>query len=125
MTRRASWLKPDVTAAERRRRLAGVIAAGALAVIIAALTVVFFHGLADYADVRQSTNVPRCTDLIADAGGICRGGDPLPPCPTEDSDNCFWDAATRSNGRGLSFTIERGVATYSDGTVIDWNEEIR
>jgi hypothetical protein len=27
----------------------------------------------------------------------------LPPCPTEDSANCYWDAQTRSNGKGISF----------------------
>jgi hypothetical protein len=25
------------------------------------------------------------------------------PCPTEDSANCYWDAQTRSNGKGDSF----------------------
>lgn len=45
---------------------------------------------------------PRCTDAIADAGGICYG-EPLPPCPTEDSDHCYWDARTMGNGLGESF----------------------
>jgi len=27
----------------------------------------------------------------------------LPPCATEDSTNCYWDADTRGNGQGLSF----------------------
>lgn len=26
--------------------------------------------------------------------------DRLPPCPTEDSTGCYWDAQTRGNGRG-------------------------
>lgn len=33
----------------------------------------------------------------------------LPPCVTEDQDfpPCYWDAATRSNGQGQSFWIDR------------------
>lgn len=27
----------------------------------------------------------------------------FPPCPTEDSTMCYWDASTRSNGEGTSF----------------------
>jgi hypothetical protein len=27
----------------------------------------------------------------------------LPPCETEDSINCFWDATARGNGKGQSF----------------------
>lgn len=27
----------------------------------------------------------------------------LPPCPTEDSTNCYWDAEHRGNGVGTSF----------------------
>lgn len=34
------------------------------------------------------------------------------PCPTEDSDNCHWDAATQGNGQGQSFTVTDGVVTY-------------
>jgi hypothetical protein len=36
----------------------------------------------------------------------------LPPCPTEDSDNCYWDADTMGNGIGRSFTVVDGVVTY-------------
>lgn len=34
----------------------------------------------------------------------------LPACATEDSSNCFWDAAKRSNGQGRSFVDVAGVA---------------
>ncbi len=37
---------------------------------------------------------------------------PLPPCATEDSDNCYWDADTMGNGEGRSFTVRDGVVTY-------------
>lgn len=30
----------------------------------------------------------------------------LPPCPTEDSTGCYWDAATQGNGVGTSFVAE-------------------
>lgn len=34
------------------------------------------------------------------------------PCPTEDSDNCFWDAQERGNGLGHSFTVINGEVVY-------------
>ncbi|AVR56880.1 hypothetical protein PBI_TRISCUIT_5 [Microbacterium phage Triscuit] len=40
----------------------------------------------------------------------------LPPCATEDSDNCYWDASRQGNGEGRSFSIEDGVVTYWDET---------
>lgn len=41
----------------------------------------------------------------------------LPACVTEDQvTDCYWDAETRSNGRGISFEVRDGVAYYSDGT---------
>lgn len=36
----------------------------------------------------------------------------LPPCQSEDSDNCYWDAQTMGNGQGLSFEVRDGVVTY-------------
>lgn len=36
----------------------------------------------------------------------------LPPCPTEDSDNCYWDAAHQGNGQGRSFTVIDGEVSY-------------
>lgn len=39
----------------------------------------------------------------------------LPPCPTEDSDNCYWDATERGNGEGRSFYVVDGEVTYLDG----------
>lgn len=38
----------------------------------------------------------------------------LPACATEDSDNCYWDAATRSNGQGHSFFVISGHVTYTN-----------
>lgn len=35
----------------------------------------------------------------------------LPPCPTEDSDDCYWDAARMGNGQGTSFVSLQGI-TY-------------
>lgn len=37
----------------------------------------------------------------------------LPPCAMEDSDNCYWDAATMGNGTGESFVTFRGVTYYA------------
>lgn len=36
----------------------------------------------------------------------------LPPCATEDSDDCYWDASSRDNGLGQSFTVRNGVVRY-------------
>jgi hypothetical protein len=39
----------------------------------------------------------------------------LPPCPTEDSVSCFWDASARGNGVGRSFTVDaNGVQTFTN-----------
>jgi hypothetical protein len=88
------------------KRLIAVVTGGALAVGIAA-------GFAGGLSLAVHADAPRCTDSIADAGGICHG-EPLPPCPTEDSDDCYWDAATMGNGSGRSFMVESGVVTYLD-----------
>jgi hypothetical protein len=37
----------------------------------------------------------------------------LPPCATEDSHDCHWDAAHQGNGLGRSFTDLHGVRYYS------------
>lgn len=36
----------------------------------------------------------------------------LPPCTTEDSANCYWDASTRGNGQGVSFVDVAGHVIY-------------
>jgi len=52
----------------------------------------------------------------------------LEPCVTEDSDNCYWDAELRGNGKGWSFYVIDGQITYvdHDGYEIeaDWWDEI-
>lgn len=37
---------------------------------------------------------------------------PLPPCATEDSVNCYWDAQQRGNGEGRSFVNYNGQTYY-------------
>ena len=36
----------------------------------------------------------------------------IPPCATEDSTNCYWDASTSGNGTGSSF-IDIGGDAYN------------
>lgn len=36
----------------------------------------------------------------------------LPPCPTEDSDNCFWQSTVAGNGMGRSFLSINGFTIY-------------
>jgi len=94
----------------------------AIGTMIVALTVGFTLGVAVTSTVmtRAAVNehgvnehaaVPICTDQIADSHGMCQG-EPLHACPTEDSDNCYWDAATRGNGQGLSFVNVNGRVIY-------------
>jgi hypothetical protein len=40
--------------------------------------------------------------------------DSLPPCPTEDSDGCYWDADTMGNGHGHD-VVTLPVPTITDG----------
>ena len=44
-------------------------------------------------------------------------GESLPPCQTEDSDNCYWDADTMGNGQGHDSIVitELPVPTITDG----------
>lgn len=38
----------------------------------------------------------------------------LPPCPTEDSANCYWDATVQGNSTGQSFATYQGdTLTYT------------
>lgn len=36
----------------------------------------------------------------------------LPPCKTEDSSNCAWNAPIREQGQGVAFVDLLGVAFY-------------
>jgi len=36
----------------------------------------------------------------------------LPPCASEDSDNCYWDASERGNGQGTDFVALNGMVYY-------------
>ena len=44
--------------------------------------------------------------------GPAAGTKTLPPCPTEDSTNCYWDASTHGNGQGISFIDLKGDLYY-------------
>ena len=49
------------------------------------------------------------------AAGCVRGVEPpLPPCLTEDSSDCYWDATVHGNGDGRSFIDRGGVVTFLD-----------
>lgn len=43
----------------------------------------------------------------------------LPPCPTEDSDNCIWLASEHGNGQGQSFYTIMGETTYFQEPLIN------
>jgi len=44
----------------------------------------------------------------------------LPPCPTEDSNFCYWDAATRGNGQGHSFITLFDTTFYNPSDALPW-----
>lgn len=53
--------------------------------------------------------------LIAVIGWIMTDKNSLPPCPHEDSVSCYWDAPSRGNGTGRSFTVDAsGNVTYTN-----------
>jgi hypothetical protein len=58
------------------------------------------------------------TDLLTSPDpSVCYEWAPTPcyyviECEYEDSTNCYWDAATRGNGRGQSFIDHHGVIFY-------------
>lgn len=51
------------------------------------------------------------TGLMLLVGWMVSPNRELPPCPTEDSVNCQWDAEQQGNGEGRSFTVD------SDGNI--------
>lgn len=52
------------------------------------------------------------TDVCVGTVGIVSRPVVLTPCVTEDSDNCYWNAATRFNGKGRSFVVLNGTYYY-------------
>lgn len=47
-------------------------------------------------------------DATAPAPAVVRPAALLPPCPVDDSPGpCYWNAATRGNGEGMSFIVTR------------------
>lgn len=36
----------------------------------------------------------------------------MPPCVTEDSSGCVWDASTQGNGIGMSFVVIDDITYY-------------
>lgn len=53
-----------------------------------------------------------CAAILGTLAGVVLSPSPLPPCPTEDSVGCHWDAERQGNGQGRSFIVEQ------DGTVV-------
>jgi hypothetical protein len=84
----------------RNRGFAAGLLVGFLLTLVVA---VGFLAVTDAAYRAEPAPLPACTDQIADAGGMCQGplvDDALPPCPTEDSTGCYWDAQSRGNRQG-------------------------
>ncbi|QED11918.1 hypothetical protein SEA_MASHLEY_102 [Microbacterium phage Mashley] len=86
------------------------------AVILAAIIFGGVVALADLADEPLAPCTPTSTSVCSGppADHSPNGGeyDSLPPCLTEDSDNCVWDARVDGNGEGRSFVTIDGVTHY-------------
>ncbi|WNT45355.1 hypothetical protein SEA_BABYDOTZ_102 [Microbacterium phage BabyDotz] len=78
--------------------------AAAVAVALAALVVAGVVVFAELADEPLPPCTPTSTSVCSGppTDHSPNGGeyDSLPPCPTEDSDNCVWDASEQGNGEG-------------------------
>ncbi|MFV0512539.1 MAG: hypothetical protein ACK5MY_02715 [Jhaorihella sp.] len=67
------------------------------------------------------TTIQIITIAIASAGVGAAGaaaigtGAYLPPCVTEDSSNCVWNAAERGNATGASFIEYDGALYFREG----------
>jgi hypothetical protein len=121
MTRQASMAAHPAgkNSFRARKRSTFIIRYDAIITVIVASAVAFVLGMAcqwqvtQLAEKNSFESVGWCTDAIADAGGTCHG-EPLPPCVTEDSANCYWDAASRGNGLGQSFVDVDGIVYYQE-----------
>ncbi|QIQ63682.1 hypothetical protein SEA_NIKE_102 [Microbacterium phage Nike] len=80
------------------------VARAAAAVALAALMVGGVVALTELADEPLAPCTPTSTSVCTGppTDHSPNGGeyDSLPPCPTEDSDNCIWDASEQGNGQG-------------------------
>lgn len=56
--------------------------------------------------------IPAPAHTIPASHAIVYRGIALRPCAQEDSNNCYWDAATRGNHQGRSFVTIKGVTYY-------------
>ncbi|QNL30071.1 hypothetical protein SEA_CASEND_104 [Microbacterium phage Casend] len=78
--------------------------AAAVAVALAALVVAGVVVFAELADEPLAPCTPTSTSVCSGppTDHSPNGGeyDSLPPCLTEDSDNCVWDASEQGNGEG-------------------------
>jgi hypothetical protein len=105
MHRRPTYVAPTPAARARTRLILNwpeIAATVAVCVIVVVLTLWGVH-------VATAQDVP--------------AWDSLPQCPTEDSDNCRWDAHLHGNGDGRSFVTVDQVTHYDDGEVVAWETE--
>lgn len=62
---------------------------------------------------RRTYVVAAVVALLAGLTGFGISEPTLPPCATEDSVSCHWDATVQGNGIGRSFTTDAdGMPTY-------------
>ena len=101
------------------RLIARSVAATALAALIVSGTWVMMDRLTDPLPPCTSSSTSVCSGPIVDhtdsGAGKAKTPSPLPPCVTEDSHDCFWDAQHRGNGLGRSFVDIAGIVYYLDG----------
>lgn len=76
-----------------------------------------------YVEVPVEVPVPGPTVTAVPPAPAVVVNEDLPPCATEDSDNCYWDGG--ANGDGRSFVTLHGVTYYQDVPVEDFGSELR
>lgn len=86
------------------RRRDNIIVGVAAVAALAASIVVIVWGLAELADEPLAPCTPTSTTMCSgppvDHSPNGEEYDSLPPCLTEDSDNCVWRASEQGNGQG-------------------------
>lgn len=113
MSRRATFAPPQVGAAAAYRIRMNWNAVGNLvAVILLALSLLTWAALTVANAYPASSESPQvgadapALVFIAPTGVDQGDAFTLPPCPTEDSAACYWDAPSRGDGTGRSYWID-------------------
>lgn len=84
--------------------------------VIVVFVVLVMHVLADPPKMAKSADKPAAVQIekgyTKTRGPLVSAVPILPPCASEDSNQCYWDAPNRGNGKGRSFYRLDGRTIY-------------